>query len=167
MQFAWSQDDIFASIETALGDFSDSIQCTSSLYHDVTGGRELEAQITAFDVDWLNNVLIGGRKRDTSEESTNTNYQAFFFLIQEKWCSIKNIYTYDNMVEGIKAVKLVTSPLFSIAYNYVAVVYETSGEEFLIRGKLVDNGVFEIASVKIPIAINSEVIPQGLHVRQD
>ena len=51
-----------------------------------------------------------------------------------------NIYTYDNMVEGIKAVRLVTSPDYAIAYNYVAVGYETSGEEFLIRGILVDGG---------------------------
>ena len=41
-----------------------------------------------------------------------------------------------------------------------------SGEEFVMVASIQDEGAFELESVKIPIATNSEVVPQGLHIRK-
>ena len=48
----------------------------------------METIITAFDADYLSNVLIGGRKMDTSLYVADTTFKAYLYLIQGATCFI-------------------------------------------------------------------------------
>ena len=50
------------------------------------GGPDLDMEITAFDVDDIYNVLIGGRKLDTSVTVADSDYKAFAFLLEGDTC---------------------------------------------------------------------------------
>ena len=63
------------------------------------------------------------------------------------------MWIFDDITEGIKAVKMATSDIFEVAYEVAGVGYETSGEEFLFRANIFQDSL--LYGVKIPIALDS------------
>ena len=148
----------------ALGDLADASVCNRNIYYDISGGPNLHTVITAYDVNYLNNNAIGGRKLDTSPAVADEHYKGYLMFIQGDICMVKTVWIFENMINGISAVKINTIPEFSISHNIALVGYEEDGMETLIQISVNLLGTWDLQSTKIVIPEGSQILPQGIGV---